>query len=284
MRRLISILSVILSSYSLNAQEANSVPVPTENLRGSVCYYEETTYNIWTLRLFSGQDQNSGQTTHTISHPQSIICHEFDSLGNETVITRYVQRNANVGSIGRDSLGNVDFIANEISRNMPDTRTVKCYDSLGRLNTSKTWSFNMGDSTLISSDSCTYDSTGVLVGIVMYRDSLPVSNVLIRHDRNGSYSIDYKDGTSHSYRYDSDRFIVRYKDRDGKIVRYLYNERGNITRQTSEWPNGSTLNVNFENYQYDDFGNWTRCSSTQKDPGMPPRSQKIIERTYKYRF
>lgn len=283
MRRLISILSVILSSYLLNAQEANSVPVPTENLRGPVCYYEETTYNIWTLRLFSEQGRTGEETTHTIKHPQSIICHEFDSLGNETVISRYVQRNANVGSIGRDSIGNVDFIANEISRNMPDTRTVKNYDSLGRLNTTKTWSFNMGDSALVRSDSCTYDSTGVLVGIVMFRDSLPVSNVLSKPDRNGSYSIDYPDGTSESFRYDSDHFIDRYRDRDGKIVRYLYNERGNITRQISEWPNGSTLNVNYEDYLYDDFGNWTRCSSIQKDPGMPPRSRKIIERTYRYR-
>lgn len=283
MKRLIIIIASFLSWYSLNAQKDIFTPAPTERLNGDVSYYEETTYNIWTLRLFSGPDQKGEQTTRTIKRPQSITCHRFDSLGHETVITRYVQRNASVGSIGRDSLGNVDFIANEISRITPDTRTVMSYDGQGRLCTTKTWSFNLADSTLTQSDSCLYDSTGVLYGMQILRDSLHVPNNYQRQDRNGSYTISYYDGTYQQYRFDSEHCLVRYRDREGKTVRYYYNERCNIIRQVSEWENGSTLNMIFDDYEYDDYGNWTRCSQNEKDPGMPSRSLKIIERTYNYR-
>ena len=283
MKRLIIIIASFLSWYSLNAQKDIFTPAPTERLNGAVSYYEETTYNIWTLRLFSGPDQKGEQTTQTIKRPQSITCHRFDSLGRETVITRYVQRNASVGSIGRDSLGNVDFIANEISRITPDTRTVMSYDGQGRLCTTKTWSFNLADSTLTQSDSCLYDSTGVLCGMQILRDSLHVPNNYQRQDRNGSYTISYQDGTYQQYRFDSEHCLVRYRDREGKTVRYYYNERCNIIRQVSEWENGSTLNMIFDDYEYDDYGNWTRCSQNEKDPGMPSRSLKIIERTYNYR-
>ncbi|MBP5348576.1 MAG: hypothetical protein J6Y51_07570 [Bacteroidaceae bacterium] len=283
MKRLIIIIAAFLSWYSMNAQKDIFTPAPTERLNGDVSYYEETTYNIWTLRLFSGPDQKGEQTTQTIKRPQSITCHRFDSLGRETVITRYVQRNASVGSIGRDSLGNVDFIANEISRITPDTRTVMSYDGQGRLCTTKTWSFNLADSTLTQSDSCLYDSTGVLYGMQILRDSLPVPNNYQRQDRNGSYTISYQDGTYQQYRFDSEHCLVRYRDREGKTVRYYYNERCNIIRQVSEWENGSTLNMIFDDYEYDDYGNWTRCSQNEKDPGMPSRSLKIIERTYNYR-
>lgn len=283
MKRLIIIIAAFLSWYSLNAQKDIFTPAPTERLNGDVSYYEETTYNIWTLRLFSGPDQKGEQTIRTIKRPQSITCHRFDSLGRETVITRYVQRDANVGSIGRDSLGNVDFIANEISRITPDTRTVMNYDGQGRLCTTKTWSFNLADSTLTQSDSCLYDSTGVLCGMQILRDSLHVPNNYQRQDRNGSYTISYQDGTYQQYRFDSEHCLVRYRDREGKTVRYYYNERCNIIRQVSEWENGSTLNMIFDDYEYDDYGNWTRCSQNEKDPGMPSRSLKIIERTYNYR-
>ncbi|MBO7112924.1 MAG: hypothetical protein J6V75_03145 [Bacteroidaceae bacterium] len=283
MKRLIIIIAAFLSWYSMNAQKDIFTPAPTERLNGDVSYYEETTYNIWTLRLFSGPDQKGEQTTQTIKRPQSITCHRFDSLGRETVITRYVQRNASVGSIGRDSLGNVDFIANEISRITPDTRTVMSYDGQGRLCTTKTWSFNLADSTLTQSDSCLYDSTGVLYCMQILRDSLPVPNNYQRQDRNGSYTISYYDGTYQQYRFDSEHCLVRYRDREGKTVRYYYNERCNIIRQVSEWENGSTLNMIFDDYEYDDYGNWTRCSQNEKDPGMPSRSLKIIERTYNYR-
>ena len=90
-------------------------------------------------------------------------------------------------------------------------------------------------------------------------------------------------GTSESYRYDSERYLVRYKDRDNKVIRFFYNERGLITRQISEWENGSVLNVVFTDYEFDEFGNWIRCIRQVKDPGEPPRSTKIIERTYSYR-
>ena len=36
-------------------------------------------------------------------------------------------------------------------------------------------------------------------------------------------------------------------------------------------------------YEFDEFGNWIRCIRQVKDPGEPPRSTKIIERTYSYR-
>ena len=283
MKRLIIIIAAFLSWYSMNAQKDIFTPAPTERLNGDVSYYEETTYNIWTLRLFSGPDQKGEQTTRTIKRPQSITCHRFDSLGREKVITRYVQRNASVGSIGRDSLGNVDFIANEISRITPDTRTVMSYDGQGRLCTTKTWSFNLADSTLTQADSCLYDSMGVLCGMQILRDSLHVPNNYQRQDRNGSYTISYQDGTYQQYRFDSEHCLVRYRDREGKTVRYYYNERCNIIRQVSEWENGSTLNMIFDDYEYDDYGNWTRCSQNEKDPGMPSRSLKIIERTYNYR-
>lgn len=268
---------------SMNAQTVSVAPNATEHLSGDVCYYEETTYNLWNLRLFDSPDQTGQQTVQAIKRPQNIECHEFDSQGNETVITRYVQRDANVGSIGFDDDGNIGFTANEISRAVPDTRTVKSYDRKGRLSTTKTWSYNLADSALILSDSCVYDSAGVLCGIIMLRDSVPVPNRYELLDRNGSYSITYPDGTAENYRYDSDRLLIRYRDRDRTTVRYSYNERGQVIRQTSEWENGGTLNVVFTDYEFDENGNPTRYTRQVKDPGLPPRSTKIIERIYTYR-
>lgn len=271
----------VLYCHILGAQGTDLTPDPTERLSGQVKYYEEITYNVWNLRLSSGQTGEA--TIQTIKRPQSITCHEFDAQGHETVITGYVQRNANVGSIGMDSLGNIDFIANDISRATPDTRTVMHYDDQGRLGMKKIWSFNIEDCALVLADSCVYDSAGTLCNIIMTRDSIPLPNIYQKQDRNGSYSITFNDGTSESYRYDSERYLVRYKDRDNKVIRFFYNERGLITRQISEWENGSVLNVVFTDYEFDEFGNWIRCIRQVKDPGEPPRSTKIIERTYSYR-
>ena len=44
-------------------------------------------------------------------------------------------------------------------------------------------------------------------------------------------------------------------------VRYYYNERGNLVRQSSEWKDGGVLNYVFEDFEYDDYGNWIRCVS-----------------------
>lgn len=281
MRRLHIICMTALYCHILSAQSIDVTPDPTERLRGQVKYFEEITYNVWNLRLSSGQ---AGETTiQAIKRPQSITCHEFDSLGNETVITRYVQRNANVGSIGMDSLGNIDFIANEISRATPDTRTIMRYDDQGRLSLKSIWSFNLEDSALVLKDSCIYDSVGMLCNIIMTRDSIPVPNTYQRQDRNGSCSITFDNGTTENYKYDSERYLTRYKDPDNKVVRYYYNELGVITRQVSEWENGSELNVVFTDYEFDESGNWIRCTRLVKDPGEPPRSTKIIERCYLYR-
>lgn len=234
MRNLVTVISALLFCAPIYSQ-----PQATETLQGPISYYEETTYNLWRMRLNSGTD--SGQTVQEIKRPESIVCHEFDTNGHETVITRYVQRDANVGSIGRDEDGSINFIANEIRRDIPDTRTVMTYDGQGKLQSRKTWSFNLGDSTLVDTES-------------------------------GSTS-----------KYDSDNFLVRYTDRDGMTVKYYYNDRGNLIRQTSEWKDGGVLNIVFEDFEYDDYGNWTRCLRKVKDPGEPPRSVKIIERKYIYR-
>lgn len=281
MRRLLIICITALYCHILSAQSTDLTPDPTERLRGQVKYFEEVTYNVWNLRLSSGQTGESA--IQTIKRPQSISCHEFDSQGHETTITRFVQRNANVGSIGMDSLGNLDFIANEISRATPDTRTVMRYDEQGRLSLKIIWSFNLEDSAMVLKDSCIYDSTGILCDIIMTRDSIPVPNRYQRQDRNGSYVMTFDDGTTENYRYDSERYLTRYKDPDDKVVRYFYNERGVITRQVSEWKNGSELNVLFIDYEFDEFGNWIRCTRQVKDPGEAPRSTKILERSYLYR-
>lgn len=222
------------------AQSFSSTPPATERLQGNVSYFEETTFNVWSIRLNTSQGNES---VSSIKRPESIVCHVFDAHGLETVTTRYVQRDANVGSIGQDDEGNINFIANDISRSVPDTRTLMTYDEHGKLLTRNTWSFNLGDSTLISSGT---DSIG-------------------------------------TYRYDSERFLVRYTDPDGMTVRYYYNERGHLTRLSSEWKDGGVLNIIFEDFEYDDYGNWIRCVRKVKDPGEPPRSVKIIERSYIYR-
>lgn len=236
MRFTASAISALLLCTSLFAQ-----PQPTEYLQGDVSYYEETTFNLWSIRLNS-DDGTSTQTVQEIKRPESISCHEFDAKGHETTVIRYVQRNANVGSIGRDENGNINFIANDIRRDNPDTRTVMTYDGQGKLISTQTWSYNLGDSTLVETDTdnCTY-------------------------------------------KYDSDNYLVRYTDKDGMTVNYYYNERGNLIKQTSEWKDGGVLNVVFEDFEYDEFGNWTRCLRKVKDPGEPPRSVKVIERKYTYR-
>ena len=230
-------ISALLLCVPLFAQ-----PPATETLQGDISYYEETTYNIWSIRLNSDSDNTSEQTVQQIKRPESVVCHQFDAQGHETVITRYVQRDANVGSIGRDEVGNINFIANEISRTTPDTRTVMTYDDLGERLTKQTWSFNLGDSTQVNTDS-----------------------------------------GNDTYKYDSDNFLVRYTDSDGMTVKYYYNERGNLIRQTSEWKDGGVLNIVFDDFEYDEYGNWTRCVRKVKDPGEPPRSTKIIERSIIYR-
>lgn len=216
-------------------------PQATENLQGNVSYYEETTFNLWSIRLNSGDADDAGQTVQQIKRPESVTCHEFDARGHEISSTRYVQRDANVGSLGRDEDGNINFIANEIRREVPDTRTVMEYDGQGKLTSRKTWSYNLGDSSLVDTE------------------------------------------TGSTYKYDSDNYLVRYTDRDGMTVKYFYNERGNLIRQTSEWKDGGVLNIVFEGFEYDDYGNWTRCLRKVKDPGQPPRSVKVIERKYTYR-
>ena len=272
------IFFLLLFCSRILSQSISTPPSATERLGGDILYFEETTYNMWNLRLSSGNDR----TTQAIKRPESITCHLFDARGNEIVTTRYVQRDANVGSIGMDNDGRIDFIANEISRVVPDERTVRSYDTKNRLVTTRTWSYNLGDSTLVLMDSCIYDSTGTLCGITMVRDSVPLSGRYQKQDRNGSYSITYDDGTSESYRYDSDYFLVRYRDREGRTVKYFYNEHGNNIRQSSEWDDGSSLNVIFDDFEYDESGNWVRCIRNVKDPGMPSRSTKIIGRTYTY--
>lgn len=267
----------------VEAQNISIPPTATERLGGDVSYYEETTYNLWSIRLTSGDGTTGEQTVQTIKRPQETVCHNFNDQGKETVITRYVQRDSNVGSIGRDNEGNIDFIVNNISRISPDTRTVVQYDSTGCLYSINTWSYNLGDSSLIRSDTCIYDSAGQLTVINMQRDSLPSKGAYHSDDRNGSYHILYEDGTMESCRYDTDGFLIRYTDRDGMFFKYLYNERGNLAKQTSEWKDGGVLNIIFEDYEYDEYGNWTRCVRKVKDPGEPPRSTKIIERTLIYR-
>ena len=234
--RLILLSALFLCSV-LRAQTVSIPPTATERLGGNVSYYEETTYNLWSLRLTSGD-----QDVQEIKRPESVVCHRFNEQGLETSVTRYVQRDANVGSIGMDDDGNVNFIANKIRRDTPDTRTIKTYDEQGNLLSSQTWSFNLCDSILAESDS-----------------------------------------TGASYKYDSDHFLVRYTDSDGMTVKYYYNERGNLVKQTSEWKDGGVLNIVFEDFEYDEYGNWTRCTRKVKDPGEPPRSVKIIERKFIYR-
>ena len=277
-----SILPLLSCTITI-AQTVSVPPDATECLVNGVCCYEETTYDMWNLRLSSDPDHPASQTIQPIKHPQSVSCHLFDENGHETVVTRYVQRDANVGSIGMDENGNVDFVANDIKRDIPDTRTFYTYDDKGRNVTRKTWSFNLGDSTLILSDSCIYDSDGQLCGILIQRDSINMYGICRTDDRNGSYTVSFSDGTSEKYRYDSEKFLVRYTDRDLKTVRYSYNERGDIIRQLTEWEDGATLNVVFEEYQFDENGNWTSRKRIVKDPGQQPRSTKITERIYRYR-
>ena len=239
MRHLFIVIPALLCA-PMWAQKYSSTPPATEYLQGNVSYYEETTYNVWSIHLNS---KNGPQASQSIKRPESVTCHQFDADGHETATTRYVQRDANVGSIGRDEDGNINFIANEISRVTPDTRTIMTYNESGELITRQTWSFNMGDSTLIEEAP----------------DSL------------------------NTYRYDSDNFLIRYTDSDGMTVRYYYNERGNLVRQSSEWKDGGVLNYVYEDFEYDDYGNWIRCVRKLKDPGEPPRSTKIIERSFIYR-
>lgn len=256
-------------------------PYATEHLGGDVYYYEETTYNLWNVRLSS--QGNKEPTNQPIKRPESIVCHVFNRNGDETFITRYVQRDSNVGSIGRDENGNINFIANEISRSTPDTRTVLSYGEQNRLLSRKVWSFNAGDSLIAISDSCIYDSTGTLSCFMMTRDSISIIGRYSGTGRSSGWNITYSDGTTEEYRYDSDRNLTRYKDRDGMTLKNTYNERGHIIKQTSEWEDGSILNVIFEDFEYDDNGNWTRCIRKVKDPGESPKSTKIIERTILYR-
>lgn len=244
MRHHAIVISALLLYTPLGAQTVVNTPNATQRIEGNVSYYEETTYNLWSIRLNSGGGNTSEQTVQEIKRPESVICHKFDNHGHEIMTTRYVQRDANVGSIGRDQYGNINFVANEINRATPDTRTVMEYDSNGRITSTKTWSFNLGDSILVPSDS---------------------------------------DSINNTYKYDSDHFLIRYTDRDGMTVKYIYNERGNLIKQTSEWKDGSILNIVFEDFEYDEYGNWIRCVRKVKDPGEPPRSTKIIERTYIYR-
>ena len=256
-------------------------PYATEHLGGHVSYYEEVTYNLWNLRLNTADSKE--QAVQPIKHQESIVCHEFNLNGNETLITRYVQRDSNVGSIGRDDDGNLNFIANEISRITPDTRTLLSYGEQDRLITRKVWSFNAGDSTMILSDSCIYDSTGTLSCFIMIRDSVSTISQYKRQGRTGGWSIIYSDGTSEEYRFDSEHNLLRYTDRDGMTLKNTFNERGHIIKQTSEWEDGSVLNVVFEDFEYYDNGNLTRCIRIVKDPGESPRSTKIIERSFRYR-
>ena len=265
----------LLSCSVLSAQTVSIPPNATEHLGGDVCYFEETTFNLWNLRI--------SNEVQIIKRPQSIVCHKFDTSGHEIAITRYVQRNADVGSICLNPDGTLDFTVNEISRATPDTRTLQTFDSNGRIVTKKTWSFNAPDSTLIVSDSCVYDSTGQICAIIIIRDSVPLPNTYKKLDRNGSYRVSFKDGTSESFRYDTDNNLVKYTDREGMTVKYFYDERHNVIRQTSDWEDGGVLNIVFDNHEYDEKGNWTRCNRKVKDPGEPPRSTKIIERTYQYR-
>ena len=244
MKHLLTAIQAMLLFMPLHAQTFSTAPQATECLQGNVSYFEETTYNVWSIRFNSPDSKDGEQTVQTIKRPESIVCHEFDAQGHETVTTRYVQRDANVGSIGRDEDGNIDFIANEISRSTPDTRTVMEYDNNGKLISTKTWSFNLGDSTLVATSS---------------------------------------DSINNTFKYDSDHFLIRYIDQDGMTVKYYYNERGNLVRQSSEWKDGGVLNYVFEDFEYDDYGNWIRCVRKLKDPGEAPRSTKIIERSFIYR-
>ena len=277
MKRLLICLAMLCGHCIMHAQAVNLPPYATEHLNGNVAYYEECTFNLWNLRLTS----ESGQTVQAIKRPESIVCHEFDEYGNETVTTRYVQRDANVGSVGMDDEGNIDFQANEISRDVPDTRTLQFYDE-NKLVTRCVWSFNAGDSVITESDSCIYDPTGLWSDIIMMRDSAVLTGRLQKQGRTG-WNIITDDGKTREYRFDSERNLIRYTDRDGMTTRYTYNERGHIIKQLSEWKDGSELNVIFEDFEYDENGNWTRCTRKVKDPGEPPRSVKIIERSYIYR-
>ena len=262
--------------------QTTTAPPATERLNGDVAYFEETTYNVWNIRLFN-ESGNTGQgSTSPILRQESVICHEFDGNGRETQVIRYVQRNANIGSWGMDENGMIDYQVNEISRDIPDTRSVMSYRS-GRMVLNKEWSYNLSDSTICGVDSLIYDTDGNLTAVISERDGQKEEGVCDKSDRNGSYRITYSDGTERSYKYDSDHLLIRYTDRDGMTVRYTYNERGHLTRQTSEWTDGNVLNIVYDNYEYDENGNWTRRTRTIKDPGQPPRSTKKVERTYRYR-
>ena len=282
----LALFSALILCSPLRAQVLGIPPYDIERPGGDVFYYEEATYNIWDMRLNSGDDNKENPLVLTIKRPESIVCHEYNDLGAETVTTRYVQRDSNVGSIERDEQGNVYFTANQISRDTPDSRTHRYYDDNGRLVSRKSWSFNAGDSTMVFSDSCIYDSTGILDCILITQDSIQLTGIFKRTDRNGSIRILFNDDTSQEFKlglFDTNPLLVRYKDRDGMTVRYSYNERCNVTKESSEWEDGSTLNVIYEDFEYDMNGNWTRCVRKVKDPGYPPRSTKIIERTYIYR-
>ncbi len=284
MRRIAPILTSLLLCLTAKAQTADTPPDATERMSGDVSYYEETVFNEWNMRLApgSGTTDDGKDLNIPIRRQESVVCHSLDSSGREKGTVRYVQRNANIGDLSRNQEGAIVYTANDISRDVPDTRVTTLFHP-DRSFLKEVWSYNRTDSALIRRDSCFYDAQGDLKGTATLFDSIPIKGEIESTDRNGSYRILYQDGTQQLFRYDPEGFLIRYTDRDGMTVRYSYNERGHLIRQTSEWTDGSILNIVFDEYEYDFQGNWIRRSRKVKDPGEQPRSIKTVTRTYIYR-
>ena len=284
MRSISLIITSLLLCLTAKAQTADTPPDATERMSGDVLYYEETVYNEWNIRLTPGSGTaDAGQDLNIpIRRLESVSCHRFDDSGHERQVVRYVQRNSNIGDLSRNLEGSIVYTANEISRDVPDTRLTTVY-RLDRTFVKEVWAYNRTDSIMTRRDSCYYDTQGNLKGSVTLFDSIQMKGEIEGTDRNGSYRISYQDGTQQQFRFDPDGFLIRYTDRDGMTVKYSYNDRGHLTRQTSEWTDGSVLNIVYDEYQYDTQGNWIQRSRKVKDPGEQPRSVKTVTRTYTYR-
>ena len=76
--------------------------------------------------------------------------------------------------------------------------------------------------------------------------------------------------------YERERNMARQKAETNKVMQECYNEFTCVLRDI-------LAQLDKEDFEYDDYGNWTRCLRKVKDPGETPRSVKIIERKYIYR-
>lgn len=218
--------------------------VTGERLAGDVTYYEEETYSLVFIRLYSGTE-----TLQTLRRAQNITCHEFDANGRETRMTEYTQRDANIGSLTVDG-------------------STQSPNGIRRDNPARTVAYEYSESGLSS--------------IYISKDSITDTLFCERLDRNGSYRAFSPNGKASTYRYDLDHCLVRYSDSESMTVRYTYNDRGHLIRSTTEWNDASSQTVTYDSYQYDEYGNWTSRIKNEKSPGESPRPIAIEERRYRY--